>query len=121
MGRVSDDPGLDSSRSAPAYGDPTGEQAIRSAMCGPMMDWKIVGPRLVVQNTVVRGLGDGEDVSRAMLMPTTSDRPIQLNLMPEVAKAVLNLLLEIAEPAPSRSGGSRTFRLKKAPGAGRRR
>jgi hypothetical protein len=49
--------------------------------------------------------------------PGLSDRPVQFNLEPEVAAAMLQHLIDIAEPTPSRSGKTKTLRMKKAPAA----
>ena len=113
MGRISDSPGLDEGRPAPAYGDPVGETAIKRLIRNrPLTNWHITGPgqqhNLVRDAHRVHAEGEGFD-----WLPEISTRPLQLNLMPELASAVLRFIEAVAEPAPSRSGSSYTFRLKK--------
>ena len=54
---------------------------------------------------------------RPSATPEVSDQLVTLNLQPAVAHAVLQYLLHIAEPQPSRSGKSITYRLKKGSNA----
>lgn len=87
-------------------------QAIRAG--GQPIDWRVTGPLTVVQSDgrARRGIDhDGE----LIVMPAVAERPVQLNLMPEVAAALLRYLAQIAEPSPSRSGKSNTYRMKKTP------
>ena len=49
---------------------------------------------------------------RPSAAPEVSDQAVTLNLQPAVAHAVLQFLLNIAEPQTSRSGKSITYRLK---------
>jgi hypothetical protein len=77
--------------------DPTFDAVARLLEQGdPVTDWCIKGPRLV----------------RPSAAPEVSDQAVTLNLQPAVAQAVLQYLIQIAEPQSSRSGKSVTYRLK---------
>lgn len=62
----------------------------------PAADWQIRGPRLV----------------RPSAAPEVSSEVVTVNLQPDVARAVLLYLRDIAELLPSRSGKTNTYRLK---------
>jgi len=62
----------------------------------PATDWQIRGPRLV----------------RPSAAPEVSSEVVTVNLQPDVARAVLLYLRDIAELQPSRSGKTNTYRLK---------
>lgn len=97
--------------------DPTFTAVLRAMARGEVMtDWKITGPLHVDRNPEARTAFARDD--ELIEIPETSGH-VQLNLMPEVAAAVLRLIGDIAEAAPSRTGRSRTYRLKKkAPSVG---
>lgn len=112
MGHITDNPELDGSRSAPTYGDPVGETAIRRLLRGrPLTNWKMTGPGARTVNPQAYRV-HAENGNHEWL-PEAASRPLQLSLMPEVALEVLRFIDAIAEPLPSRSGHSYTFRLKK--------
>ena len=87
----------DFGRAVLPHRDPTFDAVARLLEQGdPVTDWSITGPRLV----------------RPSAAPEVSDQAVTLNLQPAVAHAVLQFLLNIAEPQTSRSGKSITYRLK---------
>ena len=89
---------LDLGRAVLPHRDPTFDAVVRRLEQGePAVDWRITGPRLV----------------RPSAAPEVAPGSVSLNLMPEVARAVLLYLNHIAEPQPSRSGRSNTYRLKR--------
>jgi len=97
--------GIDLGLPAPAYGDPTGETAVRNLMRdiehAPRTDWRLSGPRKVVD-------GDEPELSRHL---------VTVLLEPAVVIAFLRFLNEHGEVNESRSGKSYRARLtKKAPG-----
>ncbi|GAB3389197.1 hypothetical protein GCM10027568_11100 [Humibacter soli] len=108
--------GLDASRSERGYGgpvvDPTFTALLKAIDAGHVpSDWQVSGPRYVERDPYVGHNGltlDGKQIR----MPQSMGH-VRLNLMPEVAAAVLRYIGEIAEPAPSRSGKSCTYRLRK--------
>ena len=88
---------LDRGRAVLPHRDPTFDAVVRRLEQGELaVDWRITGPRLV----------------RPSAAPEVGQGVVTLNLMPEVARAVLLYLNHIAEPQPSRSGKSNTYRLK---------
>jgi hypothetical protein len=105
----------DSSRSVLPHRDPTFDAVVELARSSAQpLDWRITGPSLVKQHTKQEHQSsDGSPVSS----PGLSDRPVQFNLEPDVAAALLRHLIDIAEPTPSRSGKTKTLRMKKAPAA----
>lgn len=77
--------------------DPTFDAvAVLLEQGAPATDWQIKGPRLV----------------RPSAAPEVSSEVVTVNLQPDVARAVLLYLREIAELQPSRSGKTNTYRLK---------
>ena len=87
----------DAGRAVLPHRDPTFDAVARLLEQGtPVADWRITGPRMV----------------RPSAAPEVSDQMVTLSLQPAVARAVLQHLLHIAEPQPSRSGKSITYRLK---------
>lgn len=104
--------GLDNGRSALPHRDPTFDAVVERLRLGDLpLDWKITGPRVVNSEARTRA---GRDRNGDMIaMPAVAERPVELNLMPEVAVAILLYLDTIAEAKPSRSGLSKTYRLKK--------
>ena len=91
------DRAIDESLAPPAYGDPTGEQAVRNILTGadwsPRADWKLVGP-------------------------WRDEQPITVLLDSRLALEIMQLIGRQAEVKQSRSGKSTRARLKKkAPGA----
>jgi hypothetical protein len=92
------DRAIDESLAPPAYGDPTGEHAVRNILSGadwsPHADWKLVGP----------WRDDGQ--------------PITVLLDSRLALEILRLLGRQAEVKQSRRGKNMRARLKKkTPGA----
>jgi hypothetical protein len=92
------DGAIDAGLAPPAYGDPTGEQAIRNILTGadwsPHADWKLVGPW------------------------RDDKQPITVLLDSRLALEILRLLGCQAEIKETRRGRNMRARLKKkAPGA----
>jgi hypothetical protein len=82
----------------------------------PAIDWRITGPKLITQATRTRGLArSSAGVLEAVQLPQTAAEPVSLNLQPDVARAVLRYLRDVAEPQRSRTGGTLTYRLKREP------
>lgn len=95
--------------------DPTFDAVVKLANSqGMPLDWRITGPSVVRQRTS-RHHKDRDGV--LVETPGVSDRPVQFNLEPEVAAEVLRFLVNIAEPSLSRSGKTKTLRMKKGPAA----
>lgn len=114
------------SDTSPAHGrgvlphrDPTFEAVVRAIERGGQpVDWKLTGPLMVRRHDPNPASRGGLDRSREWLrMPSVSDKPLQLNLEPDVAAAVLRYLDRIAERRSSRSGKTTTYGMKKAPAA----
>lgn len=106
-----------SGRGVLPHRDPTFDAVVRAIAEGDQpVDWKLTGPLMVRQQTLdprERGSGERRWLNRASL----SDRPLQLNLEPDVAAEVLRYLDRIAERRPSRSGKTTTYGMKKGPAA----
>jgi hypothetical protein len=97
--------------------DPTFDAVVRAIAEGDQpIDWKLTGPLMVRQQTAdprYRGRGHRRWLDKA----SVSDRPLQLNLEPDVAAELLRHLDRIAERRPSRSGKTTTYGMKKGPAA----
>lgn len=112
---TSDASQADHGRSVLPHRDPTFDAVVELVNHSVLpLDWRITGPSLIRQRTKRRH----QDNSGAMVSsPGISEHPVQLNLEPEVAAEMLRYLVRIAEPAPSRTGKSKTLRMKKGPAA----
>lgn len=110
-----DDSQADSGRSVLPHRDPTFDAVVELARSSAKpLDWRLTGPSLVRQRTKQRH----RDNQGAMVCsPAVSDQPVQFNLEPDVAAEMLRYLVRIAEPTPSRSGKTKTLRMKKGPAA----
>lgn len=106
-----------SGRGVLPHRDPTFDAVVRAIAEGDQpVDWKLTGPLMVRQQTLdprQRNSGERRWLNRA----SVSDRPLQLNLEPDVAAEVLRYLDRIAERRPSRSGKTTTYGMRKGPAA----
>ncbi|WP_146238540.1 DUF2384 domain-containing protein [Curtobacterium sp. MCPF17_003] len=110
---------LDQGRGVLPHRDPTFDAVVRAIEGGGQpVDWKLTGPLMVRRHDPDPASRGGLDRSREWLrMPSVSDKPLQLNLEPDVAAEVLRYLNRIAERRPSRSGKTMTYGMKKGPAA----
>lgn len=110
---------LDKGRGVLPHRDPTFDAVVRAIRDGGQpIDWKLTGPLMVRQHDPdPQSRGGLDREHRWLRTPSVSDRPLQLNLEPEVAAEILRYLNTIAERRPSRSGKTSTYGMKKAPAA----
>lgn len=105
----------DSGRSVLPHRDPTFDAVVELARStAKPLDWRITGPSLVRQRTKQR---HRDNQGATVCSPGLSDQPVQFNLEPDVAAELLRHLVSIAEPTPSRSGKTKTLRMRKGPAA----
>jgi hypothetical protein len=119
MTRMREEALPDQGRGVLPHRDPTFDAVVRAIHDGGQpVDWKLTGPLMIrQQDPDPRSRGGLDRDHQWLRTPAVSDRPLQLNLEPEVAAEILRYLNTIAERRPSRSGKTSTYGMKKAPAA----
>lgn len=109
----------DRGRGVLPHRDPTFDAVVRAIEHGGQpVDWKLTGPLTIRKHNPDPQSRGGLDRDQQWLrLPAVTNRPLQLNLEPDVAAEMLRHLDRIAIRRPSRSGKTTTYGMKKGPAA----